>query len=93
MDQMYEIPVKAEGEDRLSVGDWVEIFEAHGEGEGTSPIVVKSMRVEGQVLVFEKMDGRHPGTKALSPQGGEVIYIDRLPGRTRFSIRPQPKAA
>lgn len=91
MEQMYEIPLV--GAERLSVGHWVEIFEAYGRAEGGMPIRVRSMRVGGEILIFGRVDGRHPGTKSLHPHEGEVVYIDRERGKTRFAIRLGPEAS
>lgn len=83
MQKQYEIA--AAGEETLSVGTWVEIFEAYGEAEGEKAIRVKSMRVAGKVLIFG--GGSECRSRLLRPHEGEVIFIDRQPSVTRFGLR------
>jgi hypothetical protein len=88
MEKLFEITGVEDG--LLSVGSRVEIFDAErGAEQEETPLRVKRMRVGGNVLVFEKRDGRHPETKAFDPNEGEVVCVERSDGRTRFSVRLQ----
>lgn len=82
MQRHYEIP---EAGDQLSLGHWVEIFEAYGEADGESAIQVKSMRVGGRLLVFGKENGRR--NQLLRPHEGQIVFIERQPRVTRFGLR------
>ena len=82
MQRHYEIPEPTE---QLSLGHWVEIFEAYGEAEGNGAIRVKSMRVAGKLLVFGKRNGRR--NQLLRPHEGQIVSIDRQPRSTRFALR------
>jgi hypothetical protein len=84
MERRYRIP--REGASHLSVGNWVEIFEAYGHTDQQDVIQVKSMRVAGKTLVFGK-GGPRPGTLPMRPHEGEIVLIDRGPADTQFSIR------
>jgi hypothetical protein len=82
MNRTYEIP-RQEGAG-LDVGQWVEIFDASLNGDGT--ILVRSMRVEGRALSFGK--GAPPGDgRPLRPHEGEIVFVDHDEDRTRFGIR------
>lgn len=87
MERRYRIP--REGTNHLSIGNWVEIFEAYGQADGQEAIQVKSMRIAGKTLVFAK-GGPRPGTLPLRPHEGEIVLIDRNPANTEFSIRLRP---
>ncbi len=85
MEKAYQVPSEEAG--HLSVGNWVEIFEAYGEAEGEKAIRVRSMRVGGRILVFANGSPRRGGSRALRPHEGEVVFIERGPEATRFRLR------
>jgi hypothetical protein len=87
MDRKYKIP--RDGEKHLSVGTWVEIFEAFGDSEGEDAIQVQSMRISGKTLVFGKGKAKN-GDKALRPHEGEIVLVDRGLSDTQFRIRLRP---
>jgi hypothetical protein len=85
MEHRYEVP--PEGAPDLTIGKWVEIFEAYGEAGGRGAIRVRSMRVGGKTLFFSRELGDQPGLRSLHPHEGEIIQISRGEGHIAFTLR------
>jgi len=85
MKPTYAIPAREAG--LLDIGQWVEIFEAYGDADGTRAIRVKSMRIEGRTLTFTGGVGKSTGSRALRPHEGRVAFVERDRNGTRFGIR------
>ena len=63
MEHRYEVP--PEGAPDLTIGKWVEIFEAYGDAKGMKPIQVRSMRVGGKTLFFSQELGNSVGLRNM----------------------------
>lgn len=85
MEHRYEVP--PEGAPDLTIGKWVEIFEAYGDAKGQKPIQVRSMRVGGKTLFFTQEWGNGAGLRHMHPHEGEIINIRRADGLIEFTLR------
>ena len=85
MEHRYEVP--PEGAPDLTIGKWVEIFEAYGDARGHKPIMVRSMRVGGKTLFFSQDVGNAAGLNCMHPHEGEIIQVSRGEGHIEFTLR------
>ena len=85
MEHRYEVP--PEGAPDLTIGKWVEIFEAYGDAKGQKPIQVRSMRVGGKTLFFSQELGNSVGLRNMHPHEGEIVNIRRAEGLIEFTLR------
>lgn len=81
-----EYIVSSKVANHLTIGKWVEIFEASTEEPWKTSIHVHAMRVEGKVLICGKKCPSRQTTKALLPHEDEVIYVEQRPKETLFRI-------
>lgn len=85
MEHRYEVP--PEGAPDLTIGKWVEIFEAYGDARGHKPIMVRSMRVGGKTMFFSQELGNGTGLRSIHPHEGEIIQVSRGEGHIEFTLR------
>lgn len=85
MEHRYEVP--PEGAPDLTIGKWVEIFEAYGDARGQRPIMVRSMRVGGKTLFFSQELGNGAALSSIHPHEGEIIQVSRGEGHIEFTLR------
>lgn len=85
MEHRYEIP--PEGAPDLTIGKWVEIFEAYGDAKGGRAIQVRSMRVGGKTMFFTQELGNAAALRCLHPHEGEIVRVRRGEGHIEFTLR------